>query len=138
MRGREEGIARGLLLPEDQPVPSATGQLLTSLSTPSLMHLLLLNGNGDLAEVMEKFAAQDAQAHEKPAGRESASNRQLHESSKLTDTYKLQEEGEEGVLDRLRLLLMRSPRRDHCSALLKLLPDGSDIVFGHNTWDDFR
>jgi hypothetical protein len=28
-------------------------------------------------------------------------------------------------------------RHDHCSAIIKLLDNNTDVVFGHNTWDDF-
>lgn len=32
----------------------------------------------------------------------------------------------------------RTRRNDHCSVLIKLADDLSDVIFGHNTWDDFQ
>lgn len=39
---------------------------------------------------------------------------------------------------KLRVGPYESSLPEHCSAIIKILPNNADVVFGHNTWDDFQ
>lgn len=100
-------------------------EYLSSLDRPALLNVLLVNANGDLYQIADKFKDFDSDSFNK----------------RRDDDYH-QKKGKSGTGIARRRLSPRAQRRkrraDHCSALIKVLPGYTDVVFGHSTWDDFQ
>ena len=87
---------------------------LSSLNQPTILHLLLLNADGDLYQITEKYTE--------------VARRRLQRKRSLLERAAIQEP----------MKNHSSPFDNHCSALIKLLPNNSDIMFGHDTWDSYE
>lgn len=160
---------------------------------PSLIHLLLLNANGDLYQIAAKFDQPDAGPSTadddvysygyspdipenftapidlKATGPSAVGNEQahvvhsfvhpsvqrLHHAQKLIKKSRViptTSDSSQGPRDlsaaseqnhsegghQKRLSRRPNKRGSHCSVLIKLTHDYSDLLYGHDTWDDFQ
>lgn len=149
LEGMVEGQNHGC--PGTQSSATSSAAYLPTLTRrPSVIHFLLINANGDLYQIAEKFNQKNAPPSEilpddyfkdeidlmpqmkmrqspatdsdrKPAKSHRAAPRNLVDSNK--------EDNADQPIDKNWLSLHRL--KDHCSAIIKLLPDRSDVVFAH-------
>lgn len=93
----------------------SNGYLNNILKNPSILHLLFLNADGDIETLVTKFIQPSAGARRNLRDNEKNEQNLFHHDKNW-----------------------KRIGRNHCSALIKLLPDYGDIYFGHNTWDDYQ
>lgn len=120
LHGMLEGLIAGC--PSDSNAPHS----LLNLRNPTLTHLLLLNANGDLYQITQKFSDYIPPSN--------------HHKRKPTWgwIFPKHEDPTSVRSSVFRMPKKKKKRTDHCSAIIKLAADNSDVYFGHNTWDDYQ
>lgn len=110
MTGMLQGVSDGC--PSNEPIEPTGSVDYSSLDHPTLTHLLLMNAWGDLYQITVKFfepgRPKGMRQNSEPLHREA---RSLRESSTFVE---------------------------RCSAIIKLLPNYADVVYGHATWDSYE
>lgn len=110
MLNQMNGLLRGL----SEGCPSSVdgnGIDYTTLDNPTLTHLLLMNAWGDLYQITMKYFEPGRAKGLSFNPKQPLSRRSLRESSTFVE---------------------------RCSAIVKLLPNYADVVYGHATWDTYE
>ena len=105
------GVYEGLV---DGCPPTSSEAKWSTLDNPTLTHILLINAWGDLYQITAKyFEPGRARGLQRPKQAElgHVHSRVLRESSTFVE---------------------------RCSAIIKLLPNYADVVYGHATWDTYE
>jgi hypothetical protein len=114
-----------------------------TMNNPTIMHFLLLNANGDLFQINQKFVESNddrrtRRLHPRDGHHKRMSPEMGVESADAQETMTSLDASNSSSAASHRQLRLPRKRTNHCSAIFKLLPDKSDIVFGHNTWDTYE
>ena len=105
---------------------------------PALLHLLLLNANGDLYQIAAKYDQQNAPPSvDDDYDDDSVGFISSTRSNTNIPQYSSRKKYNTGI-DPMKSTGSRETGVDHCSVIIKLLDDKSDVFFAHNTWDDFQ
>lgn len=100
------------------------------MKRPSIAHMLLLNANGDLYQIAEKFHQKDSAPSKDDDNDAPIETSTMDGTTPMALTKRLGRSGKGPSLGGG----FRSSGVDHCSVLIKLLDDRSDTIFAHNTW----
>jgi hypothetical protein len=127
MNGMLQGLIEGCPSADAGAAAAAAADVVdySTLSNPTLTHLLLMNAWGDLYQITVKYLEPG-----RPKGLRHAPSDASRGAFSEGDK---QAEGGSG-----RHLREASTFVERCSAIVKLLPNYADVVYGHATWDSYE